>query len=155
MMEVHRINLMEALAAVEAHAETRFSLSFYRGTGRYGLAFCIAGIVAYLPHFQAQGVYAHPVHGGPALTGPGGALMDPRRTLEHLFGPFARDDLALFALYGQGAWDVELFLRLATMPTHKDLALMRFRHVLDLVSAELREQTPRAVPTAGAGRLAA
>lgn len=144
MKEVHRNNLMEALAAVEAQAETRFSLNFYRGAGPYGPAYCTAGIVAYLPCFRAQGVYAHGEHGGPVMGGPDGKPLDPRSTLVQLFGPFARDGLALFAMYGQGAWDVTLFGAAVALPSHKALALLRFHHVLDLVGAEEREQSLQA-----------
>ena len=152
MNEVHRNNLMEALAAVEAQAETRFSLNFYRGVGPYGPAYCTAGIVAYLPCFRAQGVYAHAEHGGPVMCGSDGRSLDPRSTLVRLFGPFARDGLALFAMYGQGAWDVALFGRAEALPSHKALALLRFHHVLDLVVAEERERSLQASRPASVGR---
>jgi len=139
MNEYHRINLMEALAGVEATPATRICLDHHRCSCPHGQAFGIAGMVAWLPHFRHQGVHADPSTGGPVMVAANGAPLDIRPTLDHLFGPFCRDDQALFAGYGAGAWDAQLLARLDQRPSHKELAMQRLHHVLALVAAAARE----------------
>ena len=133
-------NLEVLLAAVEAYPENNLNLSSYKCDDSVcGTLYCVAGLAATLPHFNAQGMYFEDdgeIHmddeGGDGHVGRD-SCTDP------LFGPEAWYNL--FATYGGGNRDEELGAftdssRFERAMTDKQLAVARLKAQIEAVKGE-------------------
>jgi len=124
-------NLKAAIAAVEEQPE--LDLSYWRTRHTCGTLYCIGGLVATLPFFQAQGMEADG-DGAPLAAEFGYGYAGD--SLTHFFGTYGAYDegdgeigayAVIFTGAGFGFWDHEL-----SYPgqSDKDLALARLRRAL-------------------------
>lgn len=122
-------NLEALLAAVEAQPERLFNLDNFRMERPCGTLFCVAGLAANMPRFQALGMVWD---GDPSLNGTsvwdGGG--DP------LFGPNSMSELFQYA--GGGGLDEDLGW---DKLTHKQLAIARLKY--RIAEYKANEQTTK------------
>lgn len=126
-------NLNVLLEAVKAYPEKQFNLSNYRDETECGTLFCVAGLAATLPHFNAQGMYFDKDEWSEWVI-----RMDADRTVsddeatDPLFGPESWYNM--FSTYGSGNRDVVLgayaegdSFHYSPLLTHKELAVRRIK----------------------------